>query len=76
MHFFFFNFSALAEIPAVRDCSVLYGLGYTSPGVYLIDPTGAGDLSKAREVECHDGYTVLLARRQSGNEETVGQQHQ
>lgn len=56
----------------VRDCSVLYGLGYTNPGTYLIDPTGAMDVQNAVKVNCFDGYTSILTRTQDNDGSDVG----
>ncbi len=50
---------------------MIYGLGFTSPGEYFIDPTGAGEMAKAKEVHCFDGHTVILSRMQAGNDEAV-----
>ena len=52
----------LAHPPAV-DCSHLYRLGYTQPGVYNLDVTGANDPAKTVPTYCKDGWNYLLQRK-------------
>lgn len=56
--------------PRLRDCAEFYRAGFTSPGFYKADPSGARDPNTAVLIYCKDGWTRFLKRE---NNEAVYQ---
>ncbi len=62
----FSNPSDLDEPAGMTDCADVHSYDLYAPGIYQIDdPQGLGD---PVNVQCHDGWTVILARGQVGQE--------
>ncbi len=54
------------EPAGAKDCADIFSYGLYAPGVYQIDdPQGGGGTIN---VQCHDGWTVILSRGQEGQE--------